>query len=187
MKVRCHNFALKNRTSTNLQENNKTTGVYLQLDGSVGYKLKNSQNLDLTLRYRGRSVYNSDATDEKRIRQQYDKKFDLGSADFKVRGRLEQRFMETFSWRNRLNVDFTIPLIHSAVVANNLSFYAKTEALWSMTPHKNPSFDQRTGIGLTKPISKDFSIDTEVQYRYKDYTDSPNDEIRISLILNLSK
>lgn len=175
------NLEAKNRVNTNLNPNGSSDFWYLQLDAESYYHFNDQQNFSLVLRYRGKRIYDSQATDEKRIIEQYEQLYPLGATEFKWYFRFEQRFHDRFTWRNRLKFEWSWPLLGSPNRLQELYVKPSLETLWTLANHQNPSFDNRIKMAIIKPISKIFSIELDAEYRYKDFTNHPHDELRFIL------
>lgn len=159
---------------------------FLELNASQKYAIKSNHSVSLTFRYRIKELFDSERTDEKRIVQQYNHSHKMGGVKLKGRLRVEQRFREKFTLRNRYRIGISFPLNKTDNSLKEWSLTVDTEVLWSITSYKSPTFDQRFTAVLEKPISKMMVFKLKPEYRYLDYTHDAHDLWRIYAILAIS-
>src|SRR5690554_4412734 len=159
---------------------------FLELNVAPKYSINSNHSISLIFRYRIKELFDDELTDEKRIVQQYNHSHSLSKVKLKGRLRIEQRFREKFNLRNRYRLGVSFPLNKNDNPLKEWTFTFDTEVLWSITPHKNPTFDQRTSVVLEKPISKMLTFKLKPEYRYLDYTHEAHDLWRIYAILSIS-
>src|SRR5690625_3082710 len=159
---------------------------FLELNASQKYSIKSNHSVSLTFRYRIRELFDSNRTDERRIVQQYNHSHNLNGVILKGRLRVEQRFREKFTLRNRYRFGVSFPLNKTDDSLKEWLLTIDTEVLWSVTSHKSSTFDQRFTAVLEKPISKSLVFKLKPEYRYLDYTHDAHDLWRIYGILSIS-
>lgn len=159
---------------------------FLQLNAASSFKIDSIHSVSLEFNYRIKELFDSQNTDEKRIIQQYNHSHKFNRLNLKGRLRLEQRFRENFTLRNRYRFGLSFPLNKNPDKLKIWNFTADTEFLWSISSKKQPSFDQRVSIALTKPISNTFTFILKPQYRYLDYTQNKRSVWRVYATLGIS-
>lgn len=159
---------------------------FLELNAAPKYSINSNHSVSLILRYRIKELFDGDLTDEKRIVQQYNHSHNLGKVKLKGRLRVEQRFREKFNLRNRYRLGVSFPLNINDNPLKEWMFTVDTEALWSITPHKSPTYDQRFTMSFEKPISKIMSFTFKPEFHYVDYTHDSKSIWRIYAILSMS-
>ena len=159
---------------------------FLELNASQKYSIKSNHSVSLTFRYRIKELFDSSRIDEKRIVQQYNHNHKLNGVVLKGRLRVEQRFREKFTLRNRYRIGVSFPLNKTDDSLKEWSLTVDTEVLWSITSNKSPVFDQRSTVVLQKAISKMLVFKLKPEYRYLDYTHDAHDLWRIYAILSVS-
>lgn len=152
---------------------------FLEWNAAPKYSINSNHSVSLILRYRIKELFDSDLIDEKRIVQQYNHSYSLSKVKLKGRLRMEQRFKEKFNLRNRYKLGVSFPL-------KDWMFTMDTEALWSIAPHKNPTYDQRFTMSFEKPISEIISFTFKPEFHYVDYTHDSKSIWRIYAILSMS-
>lgn len=159
---------------------------FLELNASQEYSIKPNHSVSLIFRYRIKELFDSKLTDEKRIVQQYSHSYKFNRVKFKGRLRIEQRFREKFSLRNRYMLGVSFPLNKTDNPLKEWSLTIDTEVLWSIKPNETSTFDQRSTIVLQKPISKTLVFKFRPEYHYLDYTHDSESLWRIYAILSVS-
>lgn len=143
---------------------------FLQLSASPSFAINNNHVVSLEVRYRIKELFDSQLTDEKRITEEYNHSYTLNKVKLKGRLRVEQRFRKQFNLRNRYKFGAVFAINDNSDPLKKWMFTAETETLWSITPHKSPTFDQRFAVVLAKPISKICVVKLKPEYRHLDYT-----------------
>lgn len=138
------------------------------------------------IRYRFREIFDEVSTDELRLMQQYTHKHNYDLLGVAHRFRLEERFRENTSFRNRYRFSVQFPLNGESADSNDLFLKAKTETLWSLGKYEKPSLDQWTGLYVENRLLQDLSGEIGLEYRLKDYTQNTTGEIFLSTKLNIS-
>lgn len=159
---------------------------FLELNAAPAFSINSNHKVSLGLTYRLKKLFDSDRTDEKRITQQYGHSHDLNKVKLKGRLRVEQRFRENFTLRNRYRIGITFALNENSDKLKKWTLTADTEFLWSISSKKHPVFDQRFSMSLAKPISNTFTIKLKPEYRYLDYTHEKDGHLRVYAILAIS-
>ncbi|HLS31553.1 MAG TPA: DUF2490 domain-containing protein [Flavobacteriaceae bacterium] len=159
---------------------------FLQLNAAPSFEINSNHSVSLEFRYRIKKLFDNQKTDEKRIIQQYNHSHKSNRLNFKGRLRVEQRFRESFTLRNRYRFGVSFPLNRNPNKLKRWKFTADTEFLWSIGPEKNPRFDQRVSVALAKPLSDTFTFKLKPQYRYLDYTQNKRSVWQIYATLSIS-
>lgn len=159
---------------------------FLQLSVAPSFSINSNQSVSLEVRYRIKELFDSQLTDEKRIIQQYSHSHTLNKVKLKGRLRVEQRFRDRFNLRNRYRIGVSFAINKNSNPLKEWIFTSETETLWSITPHKSTTFDQRFTVVLEKPISEKIVLKLKPQYRYLDYTHDARDVWRVYGILSIS-
>lgn len=159
---------------------------FLQLNVAPSFAINSNHSVSLEFRYRLKKIFDSQNTDEKRIIQQYNHSHKSNKFKFKGRLRVEQRFRENFTLRNRYRFGITYVLNKNPDKIKRWSLTADTEFLWSISSRKHPVYDQRVSLALAKPLSKTFTFKLKPQYRYLDFTDKKRNVFRVYATLSIS-
>lgn len=181
-----YHFAVGNRNLIAERDEYKFDVDNMELTQFTAYEVGFYGKLAVGIRYRFRELFDNDKEDELRIMQQYSHKRNYNRLVVAYRFRLEERFRESTTFRNRYRLSGEFPLNGDRVDRKEFFLVAETEALWSLGKYEAPSMEQRVGVNLGKRIFEDLTGEIGLEYRIKNYTQDSSTEIFLSTKLNIS-
>ena len=163
-----HEFGISNR---NLIYRNQRFGVqaeFLELSHATGRKLSSRSLLELGLRYR---FENGSGNNEVRLSQQFTYTKPGKNVEIEHRFRFSQRFQEQTSFRARYRFAAILPLREPSI--NKMNVKLTAEAVWEFGKDQLASYDQRYSAVFDYTIVENMDINFGVEYRWRDFTQSP--------------
>ncbi|WP_124979226.1 DUF2490 domain-containing protein [Nonlabens xiamenensis] len=167
-----HNNARWSFNTAAAQRNSTNDGwdaLHVQVAQFASYEIGFYTQLGAGVMYR--ELLDEDSPEEIRFTEQFVHARKYNAFKLAHRLRWDQRWRDqriTHRWRYRLSA--SLPLNGSVTDASEWYLTGSLEALFIAENNKNPSYDQRTSLGLGRKISKDIKIQFVGEYRFEDFS-----------------
>lgn len=181
-----YNFTLANRDVLYKNEEFNAEVKHIELAQYTSLNVGLYGKITAGIRYRFIEMFDDYKDNEVRLVEQYSYSTKIKNFKASHRFRIAQRFRERTTHRFRYRFLVDIPLNGQRSDVKEFSLSLSTESVLEMGKEEKPSLGQRLNSSLSYQLSSDAKFKFGIEYRYRNYTQTPRTELFLLTGLSLS-